>query len=121
MFKTFRLKVNNEKLTFEQLLERDKDKLGEIARIKEANQVAPEEMLLAEFGVYYGFEAMVAAMNDEITFKKMNDLVRAGRVLEAQKRYNRVIDIFVANAAIQTKNPNKAVNKHLKEISKIWQ
>lgn len=118
----FRMPANNEdSLTLEQLLERDKDKLGELARLREQNQVAPEEMLIAEFGLYYGYEAMLSVMNNEITYKQMSDLTLAARKIEGQKRYNRVIDAYAAHIATKAKKPHNTITKYLKEISKQWQ
>lgn len=122
-YRTSKKQVNNseEELTLEQLLERDQDKLGEIARIKESNQVDPEQTLLAEFGLYYGFDAMLKALDNEITGKQMQDWVIAARKINARKRYNRVIDMFMAHMATKTKKPKTTIEKYLKEINKQWQ
>lgn len=104
--------------TIQDLLERDKDKIAELSRNRASERPDPMWELLAEFGLYFGWQATLDAMNDEISFRDFNDLLKAARRIDAAKRHNFVLDTYMANAASQTKDGAKVLRKYLGELIK---
>lgn len=88
--------MNKDSLSFQQLLERDAAKIREAHKARVKDKLEPEWVVLAEFGMYYGWQAIVAVRNDEITFQDMNKLLAGARQITATHRYNNIIDNYVA-------------------------
>lgn len=110
--------MSEDKLTLEQLLERDKDKIGELSKLKSATEIDPEWLLLAEFGSYYGYQAIVDVRKNVISAEDMQQLLAGARRIENLNRYNRIIDQYTAFAATQTKGGVKALKGLLGELRK---
>lgn len=106
-------------LTLQDLLERDKDKIQKTARNTKATVVDPEDEMLAEFGLYFGWEAIWAVKTNSITANDMQTLTMGARKVNAANRYNEVVDMYTAFAATQTKEGGKALKERLSEIRKI--
>lgn len=69
--------------------------------VKEDDGVTPEMFSIAEFGINYGWSAVVAIKNNEITFKEMQELNAAAKKVW----YTRLIDkshgnLIAVNAAM---------------------
>lgn len=62
-----------------------------------------EWSMLGELGVYYGFQAIQAVLDDYITLHQANKLVMAGRQLYNQQKY----DDGVVGLAVRSPNFNK--------------
>lgn len=110
--------MNNELPTLQDLLERDADKIAQFKREKKAKKIEPEWILLAEFGMYFGWSAVMDARNDVISFAEMNKLLAAARRIEATNRYNEVIDTYSAIVAVHDKG--KALKQTLKGIRQTF-
>lgn len=104
--------------TFQELLERDAEKIKEIGKSLNKARLEPEWLILAEFGSYFGWQAVMDVRNDNITFQEMHKLLAASRRLESIRRYNNVMDTYAANIAIHDKG--KALKQTLKGIKDSW-
>lgn len=93
----------------------DPDKLAKIAKITEGTRVDPEDELVAELGIYFGWEAIVAVKSNVpwLTIDVVQTLVNGARKINAANRYNRVIDMRYSSNA-----DAKEFNKHLSNIRK---
>lgn len=98
--------------TLKDLLERDKDKIDKLSNDKNSAKVDPEWSVIAEFGLYYGWEAAKDVRENRISYSDMEKLLQAARQIEAKNRYNRIIDMSYAFAG------GKQLSKHLQEIKK---
>lgn len=114
---------------FREALERDtaNGKLGKIAQVTTSAKVDASWVQLAEFCSYYGYEAMNKARYDpDFSSEEFVEMLKAGRVYESMKRYNKLIDLYTVMAAVQpTKDgkPNNAANlltKTLRDLEKEW-
>lgn len=108
----------NNQPTLQELLQRDADKIKEIKRARQGAKIEPEWLLLAEFGLYFGWQAVTDVRNNKLSFVEMNKLLAAARRMEAMNRYNRVIDHYAAISAPHDKG--KALKQTLKGIKEIW-
>lgn len=106
--------MSNELPTFQDLLERDAEKIKEMRKVRSDSKIEPEWVMLAEFGMYFGYQALQDVRHDVISFAEMNKLLTAARRLEALKRYNNVIDSWTVTIAPHDKS--KAVKQTLKGI-----
>lgn len=109
----------NEVPNLQELLERDADKIAEIKKFRDKSKLEPEWLLLAEFGLFFGWQAVIDARQDKISFDEMNKLLAAARRLDSMNRYNRVIDTYTAVIAPHDKG--KALKQTLKGIRDTWQ
>ena len=111
--------------TWEELLERDKDKIADIARnrggVKVSSGIDPEWLTLAELGAEYGYTVIEAVRNNNMSADDMRSLLKATRQLRAMDRFERLIDLRMALASIHSKESGKAFQKHIKEIYESWQ
>lgn len=105
--------------TLQDLLERDKQKIADNARKRTGTPVDPEDEMLAEFGLYFGWGAVWAVKNNSITAADMHSLIIGARKVNAANRYNKSIDMYYAFAASQTEQGGKALNEHLGDLKKI--
>lgn len=88
------------------------------ASTKGAYPVDMEWMLLAEFAKAYGWEAYMAAKNDEITAAEMLTLVEANRKLEARHTFLDMQSSFVGAVSAQNKKPTNIFKRLTKDIIK---
>ena len=105
--------------TLQDLLERDKHKIAENARKRIGTPVDPEDEMLAEFGLYFGWGAVWAVKTNAITATDMHSLIAGARRVNAANRYNKSIDMYYAFAASQSEQGGKAFNEHLGDLKKI--
>ena len=108
---------------WDELLQRDAEKIKQIGESRKAvvakQGVEPEFLLLAEFGLFFGWQAVQGAMNNEISFAQMHKLLEGARRVESINRYNRLIDAFAVKVSPHDKN--KMFNRLTEEIKRSWQ
>ena len=94
----------------------------EIARYKarelHTSALTDENLLVAEFGRLYGYQAVRAVLDDEIDRNTMNWLVEAGRKVQVKENYNLASAVFTAVASANAKDPKKAFNSNTKFYEK---
>ena len=82
-------------------------------------KVPPEELFVAEFGVHFGWEGMVALMNNQITMDDAQSLLAGARKVWDGRLVDMASVIFTANAAVQSgKNAQSVMTKGLDEFVK---
>lgn len=87
------------------------------ARAKAAQREAKpklteENLLVAEFGLFYGFEAVQAVLNDEIGLDEVLWLVESARAVDSRNQYNFSAAVFTAVASANDKHPSAAFKKN---------
>jgi len=106
-------------LTLQDLLERDKDKIAEQLRHRDSQKTGPEWLMLAEFGKYFGYEGVKDVRENRISFAEMHELVKAARIVNAIDRFNNTTDIYAAIIAPHDKA--KLLKKTLEGLREQWQ
>lgn len=104
--------------TLQDLLERDKEKIAASKRKRVDSTVDPEDELLAEFGLYFGWDAVWAVKTNQIDGPTMMSLTLGARKVYNAKRYNKVIDLSIAYGASQSKKGHEGLKKHLEGLKK---
>lgn len=105
-------------------LELTPDELAKVLQRKrsvEASKVkvSPEDLFVAEFGYYFGWEAMVSLANNEITFDDANVLLAGARKVWNAKLVDMASIMFTASAAAQSgKKAKQVMQKGLDEFMK---
>lgn len=110
--------MSKELPTFQELLERDKDLIEKSAKSRKTKELEPEWVMLAEFGLFFGWQAVMDVRNDSISFGEMNKLLTAARRIKAIERYNTVFDTYSATNAIHDKG--KSFKQTLKGIKETF-
>lgn len=77
-----------------------------------------DELLLAEFGKYYGWQAIRDVMADEVSYDTFIALLNAGRSLAIRDRILRVNDMYVAVGASQAKKGDKVLKQYVKQLER---
>lgn len=94
----------------------------EIARYKsrelKTSDLTDENLLVAEMGRLYGFEAVLAILNDQIDRNTMTWLIEAGRKVQVKENYNLASAVFTAVASANAKDPKKAFSSNTKFYEK---
>ena len=81
-------------------------------------EVGVEGFMLAEFGYYFGWSAIMAVKNNEISLEEMNELVRGATKVWTEKVYDVSLGVMVANSAPYNKNNSiKAFNDGLQFVT----
>lgn len=81
-------------------------------------KVDDEMILVAEFGMYYGYAAVQAVLNDEIDIHQMLWLVEAARKVDARDQYNLAVAVFTAVGSTNSKDPSKTFASSTKALLK---
>lgn len=84
-----------------------------------APKLTEENLLIAEFGMLYGYEAMRAAMSDDISADEFSWLLDAGRRLDARNQYNLSAAVFTAVASANGKKPSADFKKNAAHYLKL--
>lgn len=94
----------------------DRDKMK--ARFKERtavknikNKISPEMYMLAQFGLMYGWQAVMDVRNNLITGEEMFALLEAGQKVQATQQIEHGISTSVAIGSQFSKHPQQAFNK----------
>lgn len=99
-----------------EISEADRQKIE--AKTSESIKVDPEWMLLAEFGLMYGWQALLDAKQDRITGAEMMSLLMAGRKVQAGYQYDMTLASFIGSIAAKAKNPGSQFGKLTKQMLK---
>lgn len=118
--------------TFQELLERDAEKIKQIGEQRKAHtlkqSIEPEFLLLAELGMHFGWQAVKDVMTDgdpelkknfKLSFDQMQKLLAACRRLESVNRYNRLVDGYAVE--VSSRDKNRMFNRLTEEIKRSWQ
>lgn len=90
-----------------QLKPEDVAKAKERAAKRDATpKLSEENLLIAEFGMYYGWEAMRAAQSDEVSADEFSWLLDAARRVDTRNQYNLASAVFTAVASANSKKPS---------------
>lgn len=97
-----------------QLKPEDQAKVDLARELHEARstKISQEFMLVAEFGYYFGFEAIKALLEDYIELEQAQKLIEGARVLEATRTYD------MARAGIASR-ANKS--KQFQQVMKVYE
>ena len=76
------------------------------------------EMLLAEFGRYYGWQAVRDVLSDRVAYETFVALLNAGRALRIRERIESTQDMAAAIGATFGKKPEQALRKYLKTLER---
>lgn len=76
------------------------------------------EMLLAEFGRCYGWQAVRDVLADRVAYETFIAMLNAGRALRLRERIEYTQDTAAAIGATLSKKPEQALRKYLKKLEK---
>lgn len=111
-----RAKLHN---VYEDFTESEK---SQARKVKQSAQMSDlyndSELLLAEFGSYYGWQALKDAAQGRMTTRTFLALLEAARKLERTKRLERLDDMSVAIAALFNKKAANRLSKQEKKLKK---
>ena len=94
----------------------------ELARIAHRKQTAKrlsadaEWVAIAEFGKHYGWNAVMAVLNDEITSDQMSMLLDGARKVESLTLYNESMATFIAVSSANSKKPAQSFKRMTREF-----
>lgn len=74
------------------------------------------ELLLAEFGKYYGWQAVRDVLADRVAYETFIALLNAGRAMRLRERIEYTQDTAAAIGATLGKKPEQALRKYLKGL-----
>lgn len=86
--------------------------------VHEGNRIEPEEMLVAEFGYYYGWEGVEAILTNRISTSTMMKLLKGARKVWYSKLIDSSIATYTATGAVNSKNPKKTMKDGLRGFMK---
>ncbi len=102
-------------------LELTPEDLAKVATARGLDQKAsidPEWRAIAEFGTFYGFDAVMAVLNNEISADEMTQLILGARDVQREKNRDTAQAVFVASVSAQSKKPQETFNKLIKQVYK---
>lgn len=76
------------------------------------------ELLLAEFGKYYGWQAVCDVLADRVSYETFIALLNAGRAMRVRERIESTQDMAAAIGATLSKKPEQALRKYLKSLER---
>lgn len=76
-----------------------------------------EQLLVAEFGKYYGWGGVSAILNNEIDFDTMAWLLEAGRRIASEYNYNLSYASFIGSISSKSKNPSSTFEQLTKNMT----
>ena len=89
------------------------------AKTTSAIKVDDYWLLLAEFGMAFGWQAYKDAVEDKIDAPTMMTLVEASRRIKASERLHQAEASFIGSASAQTKSPSQTFTKLTKRLSNM--
>ena len=94
-------------------------KRAEARKVTDAENtgLTQENMMVCELGMLYGFEAVLAVLNDEIDTNTMNYLLLGGRKLRARENYDNTVATARGVASAMSKD-KKALNSATEDYRK---
>ena len=102
-----------------QKLELTQAQLQRIAQRKaqdQATKVDSEWLAIAEFGMYFGWQAVKAVLNDTITSAEMFMLLEGARKVNKLKLYNETRAVFIGTASANSKKPSQTFKRMTKDL-----
>lgn len=97
----------------------DEAKVERLKRSKEKTKVSPEELLVAEFGYYYGWQAMLDLLDNKVTLEDAMKLLEGGRKVWNSKMVDQAYAMYIASAAANSGKKSKQIlQKGLNEFIK---
>ena len=104
---------------YEDLSDSEKEQAKDLKQsLYDSKLYTDKELLLAEFGRYYGWQALKDAAEDRMTARTFIGLLEAGRKIERTRRLERLDDISVAVAAVMDKKAASKINSQEKKLRK---
>lgn len=88
------------------------------AKVGKSVKVDIEDLLLAEFGMKFGWEAYKDARDDKIKSNEMITLLTASRKIDALNLYNNAQAAFIGAGSAQSKKPSQTFDSMTKKIAK---
>lgn len=76
------------------------------------------ELLLAEFGKYYGWQAVCDVLADRVTYETFIALLNAGRTMRLRERIESTQDMAAAIGVTLSKKPEQSLRKYLKGLER---
>lgn len=102
-------------------LMRPEDRKKMLLRFKERtankninNKISSEMYMLAEFGLMFGWQAVIDVKNDTITGEEMFALLEAGRKVLANRQVEYGVSTSVAIGSQFSKHPNQEFEKGMR-------
>lgn len=102
-------------------LELTPEQLEKIAKRKRQDEVAkvtPEWRLLAEFGYYYGWQAVRDVRNNDIDIDSFNNLIAGARKVWAGQLLDLSTMFYTSMGATKSKKPQSFINRGLASFIK---
>lgn len=96
----------------------DLEKIRKRREREDAIKVDDNWMFIGEFGYYYGWEGVLAILDNQIDFDTAQLLLQASRKVWAGKVYDMGRANFIGAAAARTKKPVDTFNKNTKDLLK---
>lgn len=87
---------------------------------KEASKINidQEQLIIAEFGVFYGWGGVMAILNNDIDSETVSWLITAARKIRHSINYDNAQSAFIGAISAQTKKPSDTFNKATLELRK---
>ena len=95
-----------------------KERLERKRRASDLNigfEVTEEQLQIAEFGKHYGWDGVMAVLNNEIDTPTFQWLLAAARREHIRELYEQANITFYANLAVKTDTPTKYFEKFTKQ------
>lgn len=103
-------------------LEISPEDMEKVIRARERNEskvkVNEEWLFISEFGTYYGWEGVLAIMNNEISLEVAEMLLLGARKVWDGKVYDHATASFIGSVASQQKKPSTLFKKMTKDLIK---
>jgi len=80
------------------------------------NKISSEMYMLAEFGLMFGWQAVIDVKNDTITGEEMFALLEAGRKVLANRQVEYGVSTSVAIGSQFSKHPNQEFEKGMRDF-----
>ena len=93
-------------------------KLAERAKKRLQAQLDAEWVSIAEFGMMFGWSAVLAVLNDEVSADLMDTLLTAGRKVQKKNMIQNANAVLIGVSSANQKDPSQAFNYSIKEILK---
>lgn len=81
-------------------------------------KVYSEDMLLAELGMKFGWEAYKAARDDEIDAKEMMTMIISSRKIEALEQLRMAQAVYIGAGSAQSKKPSQTFKSMTTKLEK---
>lgn len=93
-----------------------KKKIAKRKTIQKEQEVDDEWALVAEFGLYFGWEAVKEVLNDDISKDLLLALVLGARKVRSIDRYEATQGMFLAHVSTKSKKPADTFMKVTKKM-----